>query len=51
MLKAANNEGNVDIGKREEDILESRKDNLKSKKLNCMFFKIPSLETKRRGIG
>ena len=51
MLKVVKNEGTVDIGKTKEDILESRRENLKCKNLHSMFFKIMSLGMSRRGIG
>ena len=39
MLKVVKNEGTVDIGKTKEDILESRRENLKRKNLHSVFFK------------
>ena len=51
MLKVVKNEGTVDIGKTKEDILESRRENLKRKNLHSVFFKILSLGMSRLGIG
>ena len=39
MLKVVKNEGTVGIGKTKEDILESRRENLKRKNLHSVFFK------------
>ena len=39
MFKVVKNEGTVDIGKTKEDILESRRENLKRKNLHSVFFK------------
>ena len=39
MLKVVKNEGTVDIGKTKEDLLESRRENLKRKNPQSVFFK------------